>query len=71
MALLNVAKMTPAQRDDRREFEEAAYYRVRALLADGMKRPEALTRAAAQMKVERGQVVAGYWQHVRKTGAPV
>lgn len=70
MALLSVAKMTPEERVERREFDEAAYHRVRALLADGLKRPEALTKAAAQMKVERRQVVAGYWQYVRRTGAP-
>lgn len=69
MALRTVAKMTPEERVERREFDEAAYHRVRALLADGLKRPEALTKAAGQMKVERRQVVAGYWQHVRRTGA--
>lgn len=69
MALLSVVKMTPEKREKRREFDEAAYHRVRALLADGMKRPDAITKAAKQMRVERRQVVAGYWQHVRRTGA--
>lgn len=69
MSLLDVVNMDKAKRDDRREFEEAAYHRVRALIADGMKRQEALTKAARQMRVERRQVVAGYWQHVRRTGA--
>lgn len=69
MSLLKVAAMDKRERRELREFEEAAYRRVRAIIAAGTPRSEAWAKAAKQMKSERRQVIAAYWQHVRRTGA--
>lgn len=68
MALLNVVNMSPAQRADRRELDEACFHAVEAYCADGIERTKALSRAAASLRVARNDVVAGYWRHVRREG---
>jgi hypothetical protein len=70
MALLDVVKMSDAVRDERRETDEATYHRVRSILAAGTQRSKAFTKAAGQMGTTRDQVIAGYWRHVKRTGAP-
>jgi len=71
MALLDVVAMDKRERAERREFDEAAYHRVRAIIAAGTPRSKAWTKAAGQMGTTRDQVIAGYWRHVRRTGADV
>ena len=68
MALLNVVQMTPAERAQRRELDEACFRSVEAFCADGLERQKALGRAAASLHIQRDQVVAGYWRHVRRNG---
>ena len=68
MALLNVVNMTPDERQARRELDESCYLRVQAAMGKGLTRPQALSRAAAQLQVERQEVIAGYWRHVRREG---
>jgi hypothetical protein len=68
VALLNVVNMTDAERDARRENDEACFHAVEAYCADGMKRGEALTKAAKALRIARMDVVAGYWRHVRRVG---
>jgi predicted nuclease of restriction endonuclease-like RecB superfamily len=69
MSLLNVVKMSPKQREDRRELDEACFRSVEAYCADGVPRTKALTRAAASLSIKREDVVAGYWRHVRREKA--
>ncbi len=68
MALLDVVHMTPEERAERRELDEACFRSVEAFCADGLVRQKALVRAAASLHIERDQVVAGYWRHVRRNG---
>jgi hypothetical protein len=69
MALLDVVHMTPEQREDRRELDEACFRSVEAFCADFVPRTKALTRAAASLGIKREDVVAGYWRHVRRERA--
>lgn len=69
VSLRTLALMTDEQRAERREFDEAAYHRVRAIIAAGTPRPKSWAKAAGQMQTERDQVIAGYWRHVKRTGA--
>lgn len=64
-----MALLTPEERAERRETDEATYHRVRAIIASGTQRSKAWTKAAGQMDTERDQVISGYWRHVRRTGA--
>jgi predicted nuclease of restriction endonuclease-like RecB superfamily len=68
MALLNVVHMSTEERAERRELDEACFRSVEAFCADGLERQKALGRAAASLHIERNQVVAGYWRHVRRNG---
>jgi len=68
MALLAVVNMTEAQRTERRELDEACFHAVEAYCADGIARTTALTRAAGSLHIARGDVIAGYWRHVRREG---
>jgi len=68
MALLDVVGMTPEERAERRELDESCYLRVHAAMGKGLTRPQALSRAAVQLQVERQDVIAGYWRHVRREG---
>jgi len=69
MALLDVVHMSDDERSHRRELDEACFRSVEAYCADGVPRPKALSRAAASLKINREDVVAGYWRHVRRGGA--
>ena len=68
MALRNVVLMTDAEREQRRENDEAAFHAVHAFIADGETRSRAITAAARSMKLKREDVIAGYWRHVRREG---
>lgn len=68
MGLLDVVGMTDAERAERRELDESCYRRVQAAMGKGLTRPDALTRASAQLGLERADVIAGYWRHVRREG---
>lgn len=68
MTLRQVANMTAAERDERREADEAAFHSVEALCASGVVRSKALTRAASSLGIARRDVIAGYWRHVRRVG---
>lgn len=70
MSLRALALLTPEEREERREFDEATYHRVRAIIAAGTQRSKAWATAAGQMNTERDQVISGYWRHVKRTGAP-
>lgn len=67
MALLDVVHMTATAREDRREIDEACYWRVEAELDRGVSRHSAFIRVAGQMGMDRGDVIAGYWRHVRRS----
>lgn len=66
MSLLSVVNMTDAERDARREADEASFHSVEAYCADGTPRTEALTKAAKSLGMKRENVIAGYWRHVRR-----
>ena len=66
MALLDVVHMTSEQRAERREQDEAAFTCVQAYCSDGWKRSVALTKAAAALKMQRQDVIAGYWRHFKR-----
>lgn len=68
MALLKVVGMTPEERQVRRELDKSCYLRVQAAMGKGLTRPQALSRAATQLQIERQDVIAGYWRHVRREG---
>ena len=67
MALLNVVAMTPEQRDERRELDEACFHRVHAEIERGVERSKSFGRVAGALKVKREDVIAGYWRHYRRT----
>lgn len=66
MALLDVVHMTKDERAERRQTDEACFRAVEAYCADGIARPEALTKAAKSLRIMRRDVIAGYWRHVRR-----
>ena len=68
MSQYAMATLTPAERAERRELDEACFHAVEAYCADGIERTKALSRAAASLRVARNDVVAGYWRHVRREG---
>jgi hypothetical protein len=68
MAFLDVVHMSPEQRSDRRESDEAAFHSVEAYCASGIERSKAITKAAGALGVPRNDVIAGYWRHVRRRG---
>jgi len=67
VALLNVVAMTPEQRDERRELDEACFHRVHAEIERGVERSKSFGRVAGALKVKREDVIAGYWRHYRRT----
>lgn len=69
MALRDVVNMSAAEREERREMDEAAFRRVHAQVDKGDTRSDAFRRVAAKLGVKREDVIAGYWRHVRRTGA--
>ena len=68
MALLDVVAMTPEQRAERRESDEACFHAVEAYCADGIERSKALTKAGGSLGIARNDVIAGYWRHVKRKG---
>ena len=66
MALLDVVNMSDAQREKRREMDEAAFRSVEAYCASGTPRTKAITKAAGSLGMKRNDVIAGYWRHVRR-----
>lgn len=67
MALLDVVHMTDGEREDRRERDESCYWRVESELDQGLSRHSAFIRVAGQMRMDRGDVIASYWRHVRRS----
>lgn len=70
MALLDVVHMSAAERDERRETDEACFHRVHAEIERGVTRSRSFGLVARRLKIERNDVIAGYWRHVRRIGAP-
>lgn len=68
MALLDIVGMSDEERAARRELDESCYRRVKAAMGKGLTRPQALTRASVQLGIQRQDVIAGYWRHVRREG---
>lgn len=68
MALLDVVAMTPEQRAERRERDEAFFHQVHTQIKRGYARTDAFKRVAANTSHSREDVVAGYWRHVRRQG---
>ena len=68
MALMDVVHMTPEERAERREIDEALFHQVHTQIERGYTRGQAMDRVAAKTKTTRGEVVAGYWRHVRRQG---
>ncbi len=69
MALLDVVNMSDAQREQRRELDEAAFRSVEAYCGSGTPRTKAITKAAGSLGMKRNDVIAGYWRHVRREQA--
>jgi hypothetical protein len=69
VSLLNVVNMSDAERDARREADEAAYRSVEAYCSRGIARSKALTKAAASLGIARQDVIAGYWRYLRRLQA--
>lgn len=68
MALLDVVHMTDEQRANRRERDEACWRVVEAYCAEGIVRGEALTKAARRLRMDRRDVISGYWRHLKRQG---
>jgi hypothetical protein len=66
MSLLSVVNMSPAERAERRENDEACFHAVEAYCADGIARSTSITKAASSLRIPRNDVIAGYWRHVRR-----
>jgi len=66
MSLLSVVAMTPEQREERRELDEACFHRVHAEIERGVERSKSFGRVAGALKVKREDVIAGYWRHYRR-----
>jgi hypothetical protein len=69
VALLDVVNMSDAQREQRRELDEAAFLSVEAYCGSGTPRTKAITKAAGSLGMKRNDVIAGYWRHVRREQA--
>ena len=68
VSLRRVASMTSAERDDRREQDEACFRMVQARIASGESRSDAFTSTGVALKVDRCDAIAGYWRYVRRVG---
>jgi hypothetical protein len=68
MALRNVVAMSAEERDDRRELDEACFHRVHAEIERGVARSRSFGLVAGALKIERNDVIAGYWRHVKRKG---
>lgn len=68
MALLDVVHMTDEQRENRRERDEACWRVVEAYCAEGIVRGDAWTKAARRLRMDRRDVISGYWRHLKRQG---
>jgi hypothetical protein len=68
MSLLNVVGMTPDEREERRELDEACFHRVHAEIERGVDRSKSFGRVGRALGLERNDVIAGYWRHVKRKG---
>jgi hypothetical protein len=68
MSLLNVVGMTPEEREERRELDEACFHRVHAEIERGVDRSKSFSRVGRALGLERNDVIAGYWRHVKRKG---
>jgi len=68
MILLNVVGMTPEEREERRELDEACFHRVHAEIERGVERSKSFGRVGRALGLERNDVIAGYWRHVKRKG---
>ena len=68
MSLLDVVGMSDEEREERRELDESCFHRVHAEIERGVERSRAFGRVAGALKIERNDVIAGYWRHVKRKG---
>jgi hypothetical protein len=68
MSLLSVVGMTPEEREERRELDEACFHRVHAEIERGVDRSKSFGRVGSALGLERNDVIAGYWRHVKRKG---
>ena len=68
MSLLNVVGMSDEQREERRELDEACFHRVHAEIERGVDRSKSFGRVGRALGLERNDVIAGYWRHVKRKG---
>jgi hypothetical protein len=68
MSLLSVVGMSDEEREERRELDESCFHRVHAEIERGVERSRAFGRVAGALKIERNDVIAGYWRHVKRKG---
>ena len=68
MSLLDVVGMSDEEREERRELDESCFHRVHAEIERGVARSRAFGRVAGALKIERNDVIAGYWRHVKRKG---
>lgn len=68
MSLRAVALMTPEERDKRRELDAECFRAVHAEIERGLQRCKTFARVAGVLKIERHDVIAGYWRHVKRKG---
>lgn len=68
MGLLYMAHLTPDQRAERREQDEACFHRMNVQIKAGLPHHRCFDVVAQQMRLARHDVVAGYWRHRRREG---
>lgn len=68
MSLLRMSHLSTAEREQRRERDEACFRRVHVEIERGYGRAKAFDRVASKLSMKRGDVVASYWRHHRRTG---
>jgi len=68
MSLLNVVGMSDEEREERRELDEACFHRVHAEIERGVARSKSFGHVARALKIDRNDVIAGYWRHVKRKG---
>jgi hypothetical protein len=68
MSLLSVVGMSDEEREERRELDEACFHRVHAEIERGVDRSKSFGRVGRALGLERNDVIAGYWRHVKRKG---
>jgi hypothetical protein len=68
MTLRQIAAMSAEERAERRELDGECFRAVHAEIERGVERSKSFAQVARALKIERNDVIAGYWRHVRREG---